>query len=149
MTPAVWNREALLTDCKAAKKALCDCSDLESEATELRREIEVVEELSRKAIYENAHTAMNQEEFSERSNGYFERRNLAADRIAEIEKEITRRRNTARLLEKFIRDMKNSPLTLTEFDEKLWAASIENVTVYHGKLEFRFRDGTQVETAFN
>ena len=140
------NREAVLADCKAAKKALCDCSTLESEMTELRREIEVVEELSRKAIYENAHTAMNQEEFSERSNGYFERRNHAAERIAEIEKEITRRRNTARLLEKFIRDMKNSPLTLDEFDEKLWAVAIDSVTVYHGRLVFRFRDGSEVET---
>ena len=41
--------------------------------------------------------------------------------------------------------MKNSPLMLAEFDEKLWAVSIDSVTVYHGRLEFRFRDGTEVD----
>jgi hypothetical protein len=36
----------------------------------LEREVEVARELSRKAIYENAHSAQNQDEWNERNNGY-------------------------------------------------------------------------------
>ena len=43
--------------------------------------------------------------------------------------------------------MKNSPLTLGEFDEKLWSMNIDSVTVHRDRrLVFRFRDGTEVES---
>lgn len=47
-------REDLIADCSLAKNTLCDYSAIDAEITELQREIEVVVELSRKAIYEIA-----------------------------------------------------------------------------------------------
>lgn len=53
----VWNemsgsRESLLADCKTARDKICDCAELMRQINEAEREIEVVEELSRKLIYE-------------------------------------------------------------------------------------------------
>jgi len=79
-------REELITDCRLSQNILCECSELDTELEELGREIEVVIELSRKAIYESAHVAFSQDEFNERNNGYMERHRKATERIAELEK---------------------------------------------------------------
>jgi len=46
----------------------------------------------------------------------------------------------------FIKDIKNRSLVLEEFDEKLWMAVVDKVTVLvDGKLAFCFKDGTCVQ----
>lgn len=55
-------RDELIANRRLAQKSLCDCSKIDIELDELHREIEVVVELSRKAIYENANVAIDQED---------------------------------------------------------------------------------------
>lgn len=62
------NRDGLIEDCRLAQNVLCDTTAIDTELTELFREIEVVTELSRKAIYENARSAVDQKEWTERNN---------------------------------------------------------------------------------
>jgi hypothetical protein len=50
-----------------------DCSAIETEETTLRTEIAEIEKLTRLAIYENAHNAVDQEAWNERNAGYFDR----------------------------------------------------------------------------
>ena len=88
----------------------------------------------------------DQAEFNERNNGYLERLRLAHERIEELEKEKRRRQHKARILGTFIRSLESSPQALIVFDDKVWATSIDRVTVTEdGKLVFRFMDGTEVE----
>ena len=147
----VWNgvsahREEIIADCRAAKSVLCDCAGIDTELAELQREVDVVTELSRKAIYENAHSTVNQDEWNERNNGYLERHRTATERIAVLEETRRQRQNKARILETFIKGIVSSPQVLTEFDEKLWAAAIDRVTVdSEGGLMFRFKNGTEVK----
>ncbi|MCL2508106.1 MAG: recombinase family protein [Oscillospiraceae bacterium] len=147
----VWNhmagnKETLIADCKDAKTLICDCKAINKEIAELEREAEVAAELSRKAIYENARTAQNQEEFNERNNGYLNRQRATMERIESLEVEKRRRQHKGRILETFIRNLEKSPEALTEFDEKLWTVSVDRVTVTtDGRLIFRFLDGTEVE----
>lgn len=45
----------------------------------------------------------------------------------------------------FIRELESSPSVVEEFDEQLWAVTVDTVTVTKdGKLHFRFKDGTEV-----
>ena len=112
----------------------------------MEREAEVAAELARKEINTNAHTAQNQAEFNEKNNAYLDRQRLAMDRINTLEAEKRRRQRTARVLETFIRNLAAGSEALTEFDEKLWATSIDRVTVTSdGKLMFRFSNGIEVE----
>ena len=148
---AVWNsmganREELIADCRAAKAVLCDCAAIDAELAELSREIEVVTDLSRKAIHEIAHNAADQEGLNERNNGYLERHRKATERKTALEAAKRKRKSRARILETFLRGISASPQVLTEFDEKLWTAAIDRVTVMtDGRFVFRFRDGTEVE----
>lgn len=138
-------RDELLANCRLAQKTLCDCSDIETELTELHREIEVVAELSRKAIYENAHAAIDQEEWNKRNSGYVERHQKATERVTELENLKRERKNKKRAIRSFIRNLENREYALDEFDNQLWIAMIDIVTIMpNRKLVFSFMSGTEI-----
>lgn len=140
------DRQELFANCRLSQSILCDCSEIEAELEELRREIEVVTELSQKAIYENARVPVSQDEFNERNNSYLERHRMATERVAELEKLKCERQNKILMLETFIKGIESRPLVLEEYDEKLWAMSVERVKVMlNGKLVFIFKDSTEIE----
>lgn len=139
------SRDGLIEDCRLAQGVLCDTAAIDAELTELQSEIEVVTELSRKAIYENARTAVNQTEWAERNNAYLERHRKASERVDELEASKQERLGKAKVIEGFICDIEKRPLAITEFDEKLWLAVIDNATVERdGGMTFRFRNGTEI-----
>jgi len=139
------SRDELLANCRLAQEVLCDCSAIETELAELRREIEVVSELTRKCIYENARFTVNQDEFNEQHRGYMERHRIATERVAELEDKQRNRQNKSLTLERFIREIETRPLVIEEFDESLWLAAIDKVIVHGaGDIQIAFRDGTVI-----
>jgi site-specific DNA recombinase len=134
--------DELLANCRLAQSVLCDCTEIDAELEELRREIEVVSELTRKSIYENARFAVNQDEFNERHQGYMERHRIATEQVAELEDQRRNRQNKSLILDGFIREIEIRPLVIKEFDEKLWSLTVDKVMVHRdGRLEFTFKDG--------
>lgn len=141
------NRDNLIEDCRLAQTTLCNTTALDTEISELLREIAVVAELSRKAIFENAHTRVNQSEWNERNNGYLERHSVAQERLEALETLKRARTHKSKVLDTFIRDIESRPLVLEEFDEKLWSAVIDRVMVdKEGGMVFRFRSGVEIQT---
>lgn len=139
------NRDNLIEDCRLAQTVLCDTAAIDGELAELRREIEVVTELTRKAIYENARTTVDQTEWSERNNSYLERHRKATEQTLELETAKRERLAKSKTLDIFIRDIESRPLAITEFDEGLWLAVIDRVTVAtDGTMTFTFRNGTEI-----
>jgi DNA invertase Pin-like site-specific DNA recombinase len=139
------SRDELIEDCRLAQSTLCDCSEINAELTELRSEIEVVTELSRKAIYENARTAQKQSDFNERNNGYLERHRKATERMGELEAIKQERLAKGKTLDRFIADIESRPLILTEFNEAVWLTAVDKVTVAKDStMTFAFRNGTEV-----
>ncbi len=139
------DRENLIEDCHLAKGLLCDTTAIDIELAELQNEIEVVTELSRKAIFENARTAVNQAEWNEKNNNYLERHKKATERMDALESAKRERIGKGKIIEGFIRDIKSCPLAVPEFDEKLWLATIEHVNVRRdGSMVFSFKNGTEV-----
>jgi DNA invertase Pin-like site-specific DNA recombinase len=138
-------RDELVTDCRIAQSILCDTTAIDTELDELRREIEVVAELSRKAIYENARIAQDQEEWMERNNAYLERHQRATDRACELEDLLRERQAKKRTLDAFISELESRPQEIMEFDERLWAVAVDTVTIMKdGSMVFRFKDGTEI-----
>jgi len=141
------NRDELIEDCRLAKKAICDTTQIDAELAEQHREIEITTELSRKAITENARTAQDQTEFNTRNDGYLERQHQATTRIEELEAQRRERLAKGKMLDRFIKDIKTGPLILPEFDETLWLTTVEKATVSRdGKMKFTFRNGTEIQT---
>ncbi|GHT78027.1 serine recombinase [Actinomycetota bacterium] len=138
-------RDELVDNCRIAQSILTDTAAIDTELDELRREIEVVAELSRKAIYENAHIAQDQAEWTERNNGYLERHRKASDQITEMEN-LKREQQAKKLaLDAFISELESHPLEVIEFDERLWAVAVDTVTVMNdGRMVFHFKNGTEI-----
>ena len=44
-------------------------------------------------------------------------------------------------------ELENRGHLLTGFDEELFAATVERITVYPKKLTFLFKDGSEIDTA--
>jgi len=140
------NCEEMITDCKIAKAMLCDCKAIDKELAEISREVDVITNLSRKAIHEIAHSAAEETKLNARNDGYLKRLRAVNERITALEADKRKRKGRAHLPDAFIRNMAASPLALTEFNEKLWTAAIDRVTVtLDDRLVFRFKDGMDVE----
>ncbi|MHC1759016.1 MAG: recombinase family protein [Negativicutes bacterium] len=139
------NRNGLIEDCRLVQSVLCDTAAIDAELVELHRELEVVTALSRTAVLENARTAVNQLEWSERNNACLERHHRASEREDELESTKRERFGKAKLIEVFIKDIASRPLVINEFDETLWLTVIDTTTVTQdGTMTFRFRNGSEV-----
>ena len=139
------DRDGLIEDCRLARAVLCDVADLDAELEEQRREVAVIAELMRKSIFDNARAAVDQGEWSERYNGYVDRQRVTNERIEELETAKRERISRSLMIEGFVRDIENRELAITEFDEKLWVAVIDRVTVGRdGTMVFKFRNGVEV-----
>ena len=124
---------------------LCDTSAIDAELVELLSEIDVVAELSRKAILENARSAVNQAEWSERNNAYLERNHKASEHVDELEATKRERLGKAKTIEVFIKDVESRPLVINEFSETLWLTVIDTATVTQdGTMTFMFKNGSEV-----
>jgi site-specific DNA recombinase len=139
------DRKGLIEDCRLAREVLCDTTAIDAELAELHREIEVVAELSRKAIYENARNAVNQSEWSERNTVYLERHRRATSSVDELEAAKRERVGRGKILDGFIRDIEKRPSVLAEFDEQLWLSVIDQVVVGRdGGMKFRVKNGVEI-----
>ena len=140
------SRDEIIANCLLAQNVLCDCTELDDEMEELRSEIEVIPELTRKSIYENARFAVNQDEFNERNKGYMARHRIATEQVAELEDQRRNRQNKSLILDGFTREIKTRPLVIDEFDESLWLAVIDKVIIHDADdIHFTFKDGTVIK----
>jgi len=147
------DRDGLIEDCRLAQRVLYDSATIDAEIAELRQEIDVMEELSRRSIAESAHpnpgenakSTDSKNEWSEHFDNYLERRRMATERVNELEAVKREQFLKSRIIESFIHDIEIRPLVLTEFDEKLWLAVVDRVIVGKGgRMVFRFRGGVEV-----
>lgn len=139
-------REELITNCQLAQSSLSDWSEIDAELDELHQEIEMIVEMSRKAIYENSHIAFNQGQWQERNNIYLDRHRKASKRVAELETQKREMQSKTHILEGFIRNLQSRSDVPMEFDEQLWIATIDKVVVMlDGRLVFYFKDGTETK----
>ena len=140
------NRDGLVGDCRLAQTVLCDTTAIDAELALQRQESKAVSELLREAIHENARTVVDLNEWNERYNGYLDRQRAVKERVAELERDKCERLSKARMIDGFVRDIENRPLAVEEFDERLWVAVVDRVTVGRdSSMVFRFRGGVKIE----
>lgn len=126
-------------------EALTNTADLDVERGELQNEADVVMELMKKAIFENAHKAQDQEEYQRKYEGYCVRFEKARNRLAEIEDICLERTAKKVKIQMFMERLEKYGDLVTEFDEELWYSTVDYVMVFEDKrMVFTFRDGTEV-----
>ena len=120
---------------------------IDLEAKQQTEEADIVAELIRKCVAENATTRQDQEVYAERYKGLKARYEAATQRLKQIEDQRTERKQRRQKMLEFIRMLENSDGLLIEFDEGLWNATVEKVTVMvDGSMVFKWRNGTELTT---
>ena len=139
-------REEILAAYQEIANIIGDTSELDTEKVFLQNESEVVVELIRKAIEDNAHKAIDQGEYEKRYNALCSRYETARKRLLEIEDIRLERRAKKTKIALFLEELEKQENLVTEYDEELWYTTVDFVTVYEdGRLVFTFRDGNEVE----
>jgi len=139
------DRARLAEDYEIIIAELADTADLDRQEAPLADEIEVVTELIRRAVDDNASTAQDQDAFWERYNSLVARLEGAQEKQAAIADERMARKAVRAGIEQFIAEVEQVGGSLIEFDEKLWHATVESVTIGKSTATFKWRDSLTTE----
>lgn len=112
----------------------------------METELEIVSELTRKLIVENATTVMQQDEYNRRYDALAQRYHDAEDRAQQLQNQKVTRRFQADVIENFMNEIRAFDDSLpVQYSDRLWLNLIDRVTVYEdGRLVFRFKNGTEI-----
>ena len=140
------DRTTLIEDCRLLHNALLDFAEIQSKIKEFLVEMEVVSELVKKLINENAANPMNQDEYIAKYDGYTNRFNRAKTEYEKLQKTIEQRQLKADVISGFMFEISELDDLPIEFDEKLWNSVVDTVTIYKNeRLVFKFKNGTEIE----
>ncbi len=140
------NKDEIVENCETIKQVLTDTSSLDTQTEELQREIAVVTELIRQCVDENARSIIDQAEYKKRYNGLVARYEKAKGTLEKVEEQRQARSAKREQLDNFLTTLLQQDSVLTEFDETLWFAVIDNVMVFaDDDVRLTFRDGTVIK----
>ena len=142
----IENKEEILKGYEDIIQALTDASKLDKESAKLQNELDIVTEMLKKCVEENAQTALNQEEYEARYKALAARYEIIKRDIEVInEKRLERSAKKENILE-FIKELEAKESLITEFDEEVWKGTVEKVVVNSDeKITFVFKDGRELE----
>jgi len=139
------DRARLAEDYEIIIAELADTVDLDHQEAPVAEEIEVVTELIRRAVDDNASTAQDQDAFWERYNSLVARLETAQEKQAAIVDGRMARKAVRAGIEQFIAEVEQVGGSLVEFDEALWHNTVESVTIGKSTATFKWRDSLETE----
>jgi site-specific DNA recombinase len=139
------DKDEIIANFKILETTAFNTENLENKKYKLQNELEVVADLIQNIIHENAHTALDQEEYQRRYDGLVERFDTAKADLEltteEIKDKITRHKN----LEIFLNELKNQDELIAEFDPLLWNGLVDYVTVFEeDEVQVSFKNGIKI-----
>ena len=139
-------REVLMNTCQMLLDEYLNTESLDAESAALETELEIVSELTRKLIAENATTVIQQEEYNRRYDALAQRYRDAEDRAQQLQSQKVTRRFQADVIESFMNEIRAFDDSLpVQYSDRLWLDLIDRVTVYEdGRLVLRFKNGTEI-----
>ncbi len=99
-------------------------------------------------VEENTRQIQDQAEYEHRFNEMGAECKQAESLVMKIKDDILEHDARKEKIRRYLDELERAGDIVTEFDENLWQATVESVTVYPDKrLVFTFRDGTQIPAA--
>ena len=144
------DRERLAEDYTEIMRVLTDTSALDKEAVTQQSECDVAMELIRKCVEENAHSPLNQDDYTVRYNALVTRYEAAKKRLDEINEDKQARLAKRESISRFISELEQCDGLLTEYDEALWYEVVESMTVHsESDIAVTFKDGSEIRVEMN
>jgi DNA invertase Pin-like site-specific DNA recombinase len=139
------DRKRIVADCELVRRSLTDFTALDEDVQRQTEETEVVAELVKAAIEENASTAQSQEAYLQRYESLSQRYEAAARELERLQAERERRQQQDQAIARFIRTLKKQPEVLDTWDDTIWTLMVEKGIVHRdGSITFVFYNGTEI-----
>lgn len=146
MNTRITNKRDIIAAYREVVQKLTNNNAIKAEVANLQGECEVVLEMMRQMVRENARTAQDQSEYQLRYSSIVERYENAKIKLDELIHTIELRNSKRVELERFIQILRERDTLLTKFDVGIWNAVIEKIVVNSSHTAtFLFRDGTEIE----
>ena len=138
-------REAIIDDCRLVQATLGDQTELDTQAQAIIEEMEITAELIRRCVDENTLKVQNKAEYVERYECHAARYEKLKRQLEGIETERQSRKEKFDLIGSFITTLEKQGSAPFEFDDDLWVAIIDHVTVNTDEsVVFTFKGGMEV-----
>lgn len=140
------NRSEIVNDCESMRKLLTDFTSLDAEINRQMEETQVVAELVKTAVKENASTAQSQEAYLKKYESLTARYETAAKELERLQAERTRLSQQDKAISLFIRTLKRQPERMDTWDDTIWMVMVEKAIVHKdSSITFIFYNGTEIK----
>lgn len=139
------DRRQIIADCELMRCALTDFNTLDADIERQIEETQVVAELVKAAVKENASTAQSQEAYLKKNEALTKRYEAAATELERLQNMRTLRSQQDKAMALFIRTLKKQPVVLDAWDDTIWTVMVERAIVHRdGTITFVFYNGTEI-----
>ena len=109
-------------------------------------ETQVVAELVKAAVKENASTAQSQEAYLKKYEALTERYEKAAAELERLQALRTSRSQQDKKMALYIRTLKKQPEVMHDWDDTIWTVMIEKAIIHKdSQITFVFQNGTEIK----
>lgn len=139
------NGKQIIEDCELMRKKLTDFKSLDTDIERQLEETQIVAELVKAAIKENAVTAQSQEAYLEKYESLTKKYETAMAELDHLQNLRTLRSQKDKAMALYIRTLKKQPAVLSEWNDTLWTVMVEKAIVHrNGEIKLMFYNGTEV-----
>ncbi len=127
------------------RKKLTDFKSLDADIERQFEKTQIVAELVKAAVKDNATTAQSQKAYLEKYEALTKRYETATMELERLQNLRTLRSQKDKAMALYIRTLKKQPTVLSEWNDTLWTVMVEKAIVHrNGEITFVFYNGTEV-----
>ena len=140
------NRGNVIADCELIRHTLCTTEELDTGMQQAQDEMTVIVGLMHAHMKKNASIAQSQVDYVAETERIETRYNEALERYTALEVEKSKRIRKSKELKAFTKTLKQQPLVVDEWNERLWITLLDTATVNRdGGILFCFKSGVEIK----
>ena len=133
------NKAEILDNCRLVQSMLTNCSEIDAEIETLTCELDVISELTRKLVEDNACNVIDQHEYISKYDSFVKRYETAKLKLEKLYNKKHQRLTKRDSIGAFMFELMERNEVITEFDERLFNTVVERLVVRESGIEVEFR----------
>ena len=140
------DRVQIIKDIEAWRQRLMDFGTLDADIERQLEETQVVAELIKAAVKENASTAQSQKVYLKKYEALTQRYEAAAAELERLQDLRTSRSQQDKKMALYIRTLKKQPEVMHNWNDTIWTVMVKKAIVHKdGQITFIFQNGTEIK----
>lgn len=139
------DKDEIIANFEILETTAFNTDELEDRKINLQAELQVTADSIQNIINENAHKALNQEEYQRKYDSLVEKFDTAKSELETVTEQIKDRITRHKNLEIFLDELHKQEGLISEFDPLLWNSLVDYLTVFEkDKIEVSFKNGINI-----